>query len=69
MKTHSHARMVDADPSWMALTTFPEATMLSVLGHDLRHLYDDVTDGNQPDDLMRLALMVDARRLTAASEA
>ncbi len=61
MKTQSQARIIDSDPSWMSLTTFPEEMMLSVIGHDLRHFYDDVTDTDQPDDLMRLAMMIDAR--------
>ena len=68
MKTQSHARIIDSDLSWMSLTTFPEEMMLSVIGHDLRHLYDEVTDAAQPDDLMRLALMIDARRAASTSE-
>lgn len=62
MKTQSHARIIDPDPSWVSLTAFPEDMMLAVIGHDLRHLYDEVTDAAQPDDLMRLALTIDARR-------
>jgi hypothetical protein len=41
---------------------FPETMLLAKIGDDLRDLYADVTTGPPPDDLMRLAHLIDRRR-------
>lgn len=62
MKTAANPRIAETYPSWHSFTVFSEYEMMSTLGHDLRHLYDDVTDQSQPDDLLRLAMAIDAKR-------
>lgn len=62
MTTPTKLKVAEADTSWPSLTVFSGSMMLSSLGQDLRHLYDDVTDAVQPDDLIRMAALIDARR-------
>ncbi|WP_056496253.1 hypothetical protein [Methylobacterium sp. Leaf111] len=48
--------------AWSSLTGLPEDRMLATLGSSLRDVYRAVTDATQPNDLMRLAAMIDERR-------
>jgi hypothetical protein len=50
------------DEAWSSLTGLPEDRMLATLGSSLRDVYRAVTDATQPNDLMRLAAMIDERR-------
>lgn len=47
---------------------FPESVMLAKIGDELRDFYADVTASAQPDDLVRLAHRIDARRVDDGSE-
>ena len=62
MKNIATSRIADIDPFGLTLTVFSESRMLSALGNDLRDLYDDVSETSQPDHLMQLAALIDARR-------
>ena len=50
------------DEAWSSLTGLPEDRLLATLGSNLRDVYQAVTDAVQPNDLMRLAAMIDERR-------
>ena len=50
------------DEAWSSLTGLPEDRLLATLGSNLRDVYQAVTDVVQPNDLMRLAAMIDERR-------
>lgn len=62
MKTAIDSGSTDTDLSWPSFTVFSGRRMLSAIGNDLRHLYDDSEDMAQPDDLLRLARLIDAKR-------
>ncbi|GJD71965.1 hypothetical protein [Methylobacterium goesingense] len=62
MKPDRTAYAVNTDDGWSSLTVLSDQRMLSTLGNSLRRVYEDVTDSAQPNDLMRLAAMIDARR-------
>jgi hypothetical protein len=50
------------DEAWSSLTGLPEDRLLATLGSNLRDVYQAVTEAVQPNDLMRLAAMIDERR-------
>lgn len=67
MQTNHALRMLRVDESWPSFVLPSEQRMLSNLGITLRDVYTDITEADQPSDLLRLAAMIDEQRGTRTS--
>lgn len=66
MKPDSAARALHTHADWSSLTVLSDQRLLSNLGTKLRNVYGDVTESDQPSDLVRLAALIDANRTRSA---
>lgn len=62
MQTNHALRMLRVDESWSSFAMPSEQRMLSNLGLTLRDVYTDITEADQPSDLLTLAAMIDEQR-------
>lgn len=62
MQTNRALRTPFVDEPWSSFAMPSEQRMLSNLGLNLRDVYTDITESDQPSDLLKLAAMIDEQR-------
>ncbi|KQO52156.1 MULTISPECIES: hypothetical protein [unclassified Methylobacterium] len=62
MTSAANTNMANISRPGHSYTVFSEARMMQKVGEDLRFLYGDMIDRSAPDELLRLAALIDERR-------
>jgi hypothetical protein len=62
MTSAANTNMANISRPGHSYTVFSEARMMQKVGEDLRSLYGDMIDRSAPDELLRLAALIDERR-------
>ncbi|WP_419952717.1 hypothetical protein [Methylobacterium sp.] len=62
MTSAANTNMTNISRPGHSYTVFSEARMMQKVGEDLRSLYGDMIDRSAPDELLRLAALIDERR-------
>lgn len=62
MTSAANTNMANISRPGHSYTVFSEARMMHKVGEDLRSLYGDMIDRSAPDELLRLAALIDERR-------
>ncbi|MHC2088420.1 hypothetical protein [Methylobacterium sp. CM6244] len=62
MTSAANTNMANISRPGHSYTVFSEARLMQKVGEDLRSLYGDMIDRSAPDELLRLAALIDERR-------
>ncbi|WP_227439896.1 hypothetical protein [Methylobacterium sp. W2] len=67
MSTAAAMTMANISRSGQSYTVYSESRMMQKVGDNLRTLYSEVIDPSMPEELLRLATLVDDRRKAGAA--
>lgn len=62
MTSAANTNMANISRPGHSYTVFSESRMMQKVGEDLRSLYSELIDRTAPDELLRLAELIDERR-------
>ncbi|WP_019904594.1 hypothetical protein [Methylobacterium sp. 77] len=64
MNTAANVNMANINRPGQSYTIFSESRLMQIVGDDLRALYGDMIDPAAPEELLRLASLIDEMRDT-----